>query len=625
MPNDPASQAVEIADEQRSSVVEAINQSLEIFCCHAEMTFDEVMSNGLTPIAETVDANRIVVYRYAEIDGEKHLKLEYRWDRSGKIPDKSFDVLQNTPTVTGWMDILRQGLCINRRLRDMSREEAAFMSSFGIKAALFVPVFTHGELWGAIVLQDHLTERLFSAECVELAQSVAYLCTSVVMRNEMEQQVADKNEFNRILFETAPIGLTMFDEEDFNILDCNETVLKMYGITKQYYKGHFLNLLPEYQPDGTKSFDRFCDVVNRTLEGETIVSEWIYTSPAGDSIPCELTTTCAKSNGKRICLAYVYDLRSIKKMEKAITEAEERTRAVTEASPVSYILFNEGLQPIDCNNATLKTFGCSDKQYFLSNYWEAFSPVYQPDGQKSADKVATLKETATSYGTAIYEWTHKTLDGEMLPMENTMTHMVYKGERYFISHKHDLRNVKMMLENIRTLKTEAEKIYFDAMTGIHNRRYFDEHLDRLIKTLSRSNGKLSLMMIDVDFFKLFNDTYGHKEGDNCLKAVADALAKGVTRADDFVARYGGEEFAVVLPNTDEKGACMIAEKLRKAVQDRNIPHIKNTATGCVTISIGVTTSNVNHEQTVDDYIKHADEMLYKSKQSGRNKYSYQAL
>ena len=175
------------------------------------------------------------------------------------------------------------------------------------------------------------------------------------------------------------------------------------------------------------------------------------------------------------------------------------------------------------------------------------------------------------------------------------------------------------------LKSEREKIYYDALTGIYNRRFFDENLDRIVKTLSRSGGFLSLMMIDIDNFKDYNDTYGHSAGDACLKTVADLLSKSITRADDFIVRYGGDEFAVVLPNTDEDGACLLAEKMLEIVRTQAIAHKKNSDSGIVAISIGVTTGRVDTSHTADDYLKRADELLYMSKQSGRNKSTFEPL
>jgi diguanylate cyclase (GGDEF)-like protein len=154
----------------------------------------------------------------------------------------------------------------------------------------------------------------------------------------------------------------------------------------------------------------------------------------------------------------------------------------------------------------------------------------------------------------------------------------------------------------------------------------EDNLKRVIKSILRSGGGLlSVLMIDIDFFKKYNDTYGHSDGDVCLKSIAKVLAACVMRPDDFAARYGGEEFVVILPNTDESGACGIADKILKSVQACGIPHIKNEAADCVTVSIGATTVHVDPAHDGGDYIKRADEALYISKGNGRNKYTYLAF
>ena len=175
---------------------------------------------------------------------------------------------------------------------------------------------------------------------------------------------------------------------------------------------------------------------------------------------------------------------------------------------------------------------------------------------------------------------------------------------------------------IASMLDDVKKIYYDGLTGIYNRRFFDENLDNLIQSLSRSGSALSLMMIDIDYFKKFNDTYGHSEGDKCLKIVADTLSKSMMRKDDYVARYGGEEFVVVLPNTDEDGARTVAEKLLLNIRNCGIPHEKSEISEYVSVSIGVTTGMADYRQIGDNYIRKADEMLYNSKNSGRNRYTF---
>jgi len=194
-----------------------------------------------------------------------------------------------------------------------------------------------------------------------------------------------------------------------------------------------------------------------------------------------------------------------------------------------------------------------------------------------------------------------------------------KNERHFEDDVIEMMKSAAFLFANAFIRAEVE---YDALTGIYNRRYFDETMEHVISSLSRSESLLSVMMIDIDFFKRYNDTYGHVEGDKCLKAVAQTLSECITRADDFIARYGGEEFIVVLPNTDEQGARLIADKLLDNVRDLCLPHEQSDAADYVTVSIGGTTGKVLHTHNAGDFVKRADELMYKSKQEGRDRFSY---
>lgn len=166
------------------------------------------------------------------------------------------------------------------------------------------------------------------------------------------------------------------------------------------------------------------------------------------------------------------------------------------------------------------------------------------------------------------------------------------------------------------------KANVDTLTGLYNRRFMENNIEHILGMLSRSKGMLGAMMIDIDHFKKYNDAYGHEQGDECLRSVAQALSKGVMRASDFIARYGGEEFVVFLADIDEAGACVVAEKLLENVRALEIPHAGNTAAPHVTVSIGVTTDTATFRQKWEDYIKRADEAMYASKEGGRNRYTF---
>ena len=166
------------------------------------------------------------------------------------------------------------------------------------------------------------------------------------------------------------------------------------------------------------------------------------------------------------------------------------------------------------------------------------------------------------------------------------------------------------------------KANYDAMTGVYNRRYMETLLQQNVEYLSRSNGMLSVLMVDVDYFKFYNDEYGHQAGDLCLTTIARTLSESVTRASDFVARYGGEEFIAVLPNTDESGARLIAVRIIENVRMLKMPHAKSAIAPNVTVSVGVTTGKVVFSQDIAGYIKAADDALYASKQGGRDRYTF---
>ena len=305
-----------------------------------------------------------------------------------------------------------------------------------------------------------------------------------------------------------------------------------------------------------------------------------------------------------------------------LKDAEEVTQIMVDTYPLCCHIMNSHGRIIDCNEAALKLFGFDNKQDYMRQFFK-FTPKYQPDGRYSREKARVLLRKALEEESFGFEWMHTTPDGAPLPTEVKLVRVAHKTDYLLVCHVKDMRMFEQMENKIHELEAEADKIYYDALTGIYNRRYFDEHLEQIVKSLSRlESSSLSIMMIDIDKFKDYNDTYGHNEGDNCLKAVAEAIARSVTRDDDFAARYGGEEFVVVLPGTGEEGARKIAGKLLENVIQCNIPHEKNPAAAYVTVSVGVASGKADYTKPAEYYIKAADELLYYSKENGRNRYTF---
>ncbi|MCW8956426.1 MAG: GGDEF domain-containing protein, partial [Gammaproteobacteria bacterium] len=165
----------------------------------------------------------------------------------------------------------------------------------------------------------------------------------------------------------------------------------------------------------------------------------------------------------------------------------------------------------------------------------------------------------------------------------------------------------------------------DEVTGTYNRRYFDMVLENEWKRSMREYTPLSLIMIDIDFFKAYNDRFGHQLGDVCLFSVASILGGQLKRASDFIARYGGEEFVILLPNTNQEYAAKMAEELRQAVEDSQLQAGKEEVCPWVTVSIGVATTIAGFEQPSSALLRAADQCLYQSKTAGRNQVTVSSL
>lgn len=201
------------------------------------------------------------------------------------------------------------------------------------------------------------------------------------------------------------------------------------------------------------------------------------------------------------------------------------------------------------------------------------------------------------------------LEKEILERKKTEQLLEYKYN--------ELEETKEKLEEVNK---KLEKLsYLDSLTGIPNRRSLDEFLKHEWSRAIREKMPLSIIMIDIDFFKNFNDTYGHQGGDQCLKKIASELSVSINRATDFSARYGGEEFLVILPNTDEESANYVAERIRKNIETLDIPHVSSSISSHVTVSLGISTIINCAGDLLEEFIKCADDALYKSKQTGRNR------
>lgn len=191
------------------------------------------------------------------------------------------------------------------------------------------------------------------------------------------------------------------------------------------------------------------------------------------------------------------------------------------------------------------------------------------------------------------------------------------------AHERELEAANAKLAEANRILEDLAAV--DPLTGVFNRRHIDAVMLREWRRETRSTNPLSVIMVDIDHFKMFNDTYGHQAGDACLIRVAQALRTALKRAGDTVGRYGGEEFLVILPETPAQGAVMLAEEMRSRVEELRIEHTASQTNHHVTISLGLSSTIPTQETPAAKVIAAADRALYQAKRAGRNRVSVQVL
>ena len=223
-------------------------------------------------------------------------------------------------------------------------------------------------------------------------------------------------------------------------------------------------------------------------------------------------------------------------------------------------------------------------------------------------------DAATCDLPVIFVTGHNDAAAEMLGLE--------LGAVDFISKPINPKIVRARVKAHLTMKAQSDLLrswaYIDGLTGVHNRRHFDERLTSEWGRALRAGSALSVILLDVDYFKRYNDRYGHQAGDDCLRRVAATLKIGLLRPGDLVARYGGEEFICLLPETDLDGALKLARRIGQQVFDQQIEHADSSAAPVVTVSLGVCSTSKGVSGTALALLREADAQLYKAKANGRH-------
>jgi diguanylate cyclase (GGDEF)-like protein/PAS domain S-box-containing protein len=322
-----------------------------------------------------------------------------------------------------------------------------------------------------------------------------------------------------------------------------------------------------------------------------------------------------------------------KLVEEALRRSEGLYRSIIHASPDDVTITDIEGHILLVSPAALTMFGATAEEDFMGRSVLEF--IVPEERAQALSQIALKRKGAVTGPT---EYHGRRVDGSTFDIEvnsefirdaeGSPTGMVVivrditdrkQAEAEREELKHRLAEHAAELERLNELL--REQAFEDSLTGLANRRQFTATLDREVRRARRQNGEISLLIADVDFFKLYNDTFGHQRGDECLQRVAQILKTTFRRPGELAARYGGEEFAVILPNCGPDLAQTLAERLRSAMEESGVVHPSSDVAPCVTLSIGIASACVQADVTPEVLIQAADNALYLSKAKGRNRVS----
>lgn len=295
-----------------------------------------------------------------------------------------------------------------------------------------------------------------------------------------------------------------------------------------------------------------------------------------------------------------------------LEESEERYRRLVQLSPDGILVSAGGVITL-ANEAALAVLGLQTRVKVIGKPLTAFAR------KEWLNEVSPGTDSAQEPVTVIAETRFQRADGTEVDVETSRTNISYRGTTALLVHFRDITMRKEAEERMKSANRLLQDLSnMDGLTGVANRRCFDETIRQDWEKCRTERIPFSLIMFDLDEFKAFNDTYGHQRGDFCLQEAAKAAKEAVKQPGAIVARYGGEEFAVILPGVDADAAYRSAEEVRAAIQSLHIPHAGSKVSEAVTISVGVSTMTQEAAVTPEELIKAADEALYEAKRAGRN-------
>ncbi|GAB3249520.1 hypothetical protein GCM10027296_13180 [Chitinimonas naiadis] len=464
---------------------------------------------------------------------------------------------------------------------------------------------------------------------------------AMAMGYDISEQRRVENERDRLeaVVEILPDIVRMVDL-DGKIIYLNAAGRRQWG------------LAPDAPLDALKSCDGYADwsyqlVVNNGIPQAIAEGSWQgetqWQMPDGRHVDMRQLIVAPRMHGRppSFTASVLHDLSEVRAMEAKMVEEDALLNSILESVQDAIVVVNDRAEVQALNPAVADLFGYGLHKV-MGRPVSMLLPPSMAEQQKQAFQhyMATGEHSGRVIGQR-EEVMGQRQDGSSFPLELTVTEIHLGKKRLFTWVMRDISERKAfeerLLENIDELQATQEALNAanqqlmtanselgrmaqqDGLTGVANRRAFDQRLISEWGRAARAHHPLTLLMIDVDHFKRYNDGYGHQMGDECLRRVAGILQDAISRASDFVARYGGEEFAILLPETESVGGEEIAEHIRAGLATANIPHAHSPSSSHVTASVGIATFVPQAGTSGNSLVAAADQALYQAKEQGRNR------
>lgn len=463
---------------------------------------------------------------------------------------------------------------------------------------------------------------LIAGFVVPIITSTLWTFGFIIMVNQrLNAENREEKEKLQLVFNTSPDAALITRLSDGFFIDVNAGFLAMTGYTRDEVIGDIALKISVWH----NIADRQLFLTELNDKGVCTNTEFVFKRKDGSQFFGTISARIIAIRTVPHIVSVIRDITERKQAEEALMESEEKYRSILNASP-------DDITITDLDGRILMVSPASKTMFGYEPYFDGFIGMLLVDFIVPEDH-----ERAQSNIRLMYQGGHPRpneyrgvrQDQSIFDIEvvSGFIHNANGQPTKMVFIVRDITERKVaeqkILELVQQLEIEKNTAQFnsitDSLTGLANRRYFDEALSTEFYRLKRSGSTLSLIILDVDYFKKFNDSYGHIAGDNCLRQIGITLKTIVGRAPDIVARYGGEEFVAILPETEDNGAEALAERIRKAVEELAIPHSASDTAEHVTVSLGVVTVYTTKLALPQQVVALADEALYCAKKRGRNR------